>query len=809
MTAEPAIEAFLPAVRAALAENRPLLLTAEPGAGKTTLVPPALLDEPWLAGRKILVLEPRRVAARAAATRMAFLRGEEPGRTFGWRMAQDTCVGPHTRLEVITEGVLTRLIQNDPELTGVGLVLFDEYHERSLHADLGFALCLDVRKALRPDLRLGLLSATLDRELVQARLTDLVAVHAPGRVFPVTTSYRPAPEGTDDWSWAAQKVRDGWSAVAGSLLVFLPGAAEIRKVQEVLDGPARAAGEVVEVLHGSLSSRDQARVLEALPNGRRKTVLATAVAETSVTIPGVELVIDPGWARLGRYDQGRALERLVTERVSQASADQRRGRAGRTGPGACWRLWPEREHLPPSTDPEMRRADLAPLVLECAVWGARETADLDWMTPPSAPAWTAAREQLSLLEALDDHGAVTSFGKQLAALGVGPRLGRMLLRAREANREVALACAVLLTTRDRTPGSDCDVRLRLEAALSPTNADAARQLRQKLGWPGSGRLPAGWESVVGETLLGAYPDRVAFRLQTTGASATFQLPSGRVVRVRGQLAAEETLVIPEADAGAAGTGQVWMAAPLDRLRARSLLGPAVTEVVELEWQGWRARAFRVRRLGALAFEMTGLSLASVAPELKAAVRARLAEGVELPWNAASHQLVLRLKALNAGTGAGSGGGWVWLADYADLAGPVLFTERLVHKALTENLPYELRRRLEAEVPETLVVPSGSRRPLEYREDGESGAWSVHLEVRIQEVFGLAASPQIAGKPLVLHLLSPGHKPLQITADLASFWQTTYPEVRKQMRGRYPRHYWPDNPLEAEPTSRPKPKTPAK
>ncbi len=780
------LETYLPAIRSTLAQNSILVLTAEPGTGKTTLIPPALLNEPWLGGSKILLLEPRRVATRAAASRMAFLHGEPPGKTFGWRMADDTRVGPSTRLEVITEGVLTRIIQSDPELSGVGLVIFDEYHERSLHADLGLALCLDVRKVLRPDLRLGVFSATLNLETVMNRLPGAVAVHAPGRLFPVTTVYRPAPGGTDPWAWVAQQVQEGWKAVSGSLLVFLPGGYEIRSVHSALAEAARREGESIELLYGGLSPEEQAKVLEGLPAGSRKTVLSTSVAETSVTIPGVELVIDAGWARLGRYDQGRALNRLVTEAVSQASADQRRGRAGRTGPGLCWRLWTEREALVPETDPEIRRADLGPLVLECAVWGVREVSGLPWMTEPSQPAWEAARTQLRSLEALDSGGAVTELGKAITRLGTGPRWGRMVLRAAPQQKRLAELIVELLEQRDRAVSTDPDVRARLAVAAQSNPEE------------------------VGGLLAWAYPDRIAFRAQTTGVSAQFQLPSGRMVRVRGALAAEETLVVAEADAGTAGVGTVWLAAPLGRGAARAVLGSLIEEVLEVEWAGWRPRVFRVRRWGALEFERTGLAVSDAKEAVLASLRHRLAtDHRKLPWGQTSRQLLVRLSFVEADGPVD----WGWLAEFADWSGldlrsgPELYSEASLTRALAGQLPFQVRQQLESRAPESLVVPSGSRRKLEYREDGsEPGQFSVHMEVRIQEVFGLAASPRVAGVAVVLHLLSPGHKPLQITTDLASFWATTYQEVRKAMRGQYPRHYWPENPLEAEPTAKPRPKS---
>lgn len=800
------IDAALPEIRRVLAANRVLVLTAEPGAGKTTLVPPALLEEPWLQGNKILLLEPRRVAARAAASRMASLRGEAPGQTIGWRMAQDTCVGRSTRLEVVTEGVLTRMVQKDPGLEGVGLVLFDEFHERSLNADLGLALSLDIRTNLRPDLRLGLLSATLDVDAVSRVIADAEAVHAPGRVFPVATIHRALAEGEDAVAAVVRAVTDGWGAVPGGLLVFLPGWGEIKRVSDRLADEARRRGETLLILHGSLASQDQAAVLEPLSGGRRKTVLATSVAETSLTIPDIELVIDSGLARFNRFDQGRGLDRLVTERVSQASADQRRGRAGRTKPGVCWRLWSSTERLEAATDPEILRADLSGPALEAAVWGAREPGSLTWMTQPPAGAWSQARQLLTDLGALDATGAVTDEGKVLAALGAGPRLGVVLTHARPEDRPVAAACAALLQDRDPLPTlGDPDLRLRLEPLFAgdPGPAwgrlrDSARDLLRRIA-PGSTDLRprAGWAPSVGAVLAPAFPDRIAARADGSAASAVFQLTGGRMLRVRGPLAGQPWLVVVDADAGE-GTGWVSLAAPVTEAVVWEALAPRLKTSVEVEWDDWRPRVFRVRRAGAHLRERTGVNVAEAAFEVRKSLEARL-ETVDpetLPWTSGSRQLVHRLARLDHSTP----GDWAWLADRADLTGGPVFTEARLRQALEEDLPWDLRTRLEREVPETMVVPSGSRRRLDYRDDG-----SVVLEVRIQEVFGLAESPRIGGKPVLLHLLSPAQRPLQVTADLTSFWRNTYPEVRKEMRGRYPRHYWPENPLEAEPTSRAKPR----
>ena len=797
------IESVLSEIRRVLAASRPLVLTAETGAGKTTLVPPSLLDEPWLNGAKILVLEPRRVAARTAASRMAWLMGESPGQTIGWRMAQDTCVGPRTRLEVVTEGVLTRMLQNDPGLEGVGLVLFDEFHERSLNADLGLALTLDVRRHLRPDLRLGLLSATLDVDAVTAVIPDAIPVHAPGRVFPVTTVHRPLAEAEDPVTATVRAVVDGWHAVTGGLLVFLPGWGEIRRVSERLTEEARRRGETVLILHGSLAAADQATVLEPLPEGRRKTVLSTSVAETSLTIPDIELVIDAGLARFNRFDQGRGLDRLVTERVSQASADQRRGRAGRTKPGVCWRLWAATERLEASTDPEISRADLSGPALEVAVWGTRET-DLTWMTPPPVGAWARARGLLTDLGALSGE-VVTSKGRALVALGSGPRLGVLLRSASPEDRVLAAACAALLQDRDPLAATgDPDLRLRLEPLFGGETGgpwsrlrESAKDLLKRID-PSLRHLQPGsdWAPAVGRVLAPAFPDRIAARANGTAASAMFQLIGGRMLRVKGALAAQPWLVIVDADAGE-GTGWASLAAPLTEAEALAVLEPRLETRLEVEWEIWRPRLFRVRRSGVHIWEKTGLNVAEGTSEIRQALEERLrtADPESLPWNVSSRQLVHRMVFLDH---AGPEN-WVWLADHADLKGGPVFTEEGLRHALEAGLPWDLRARLDLEAPETLVVPSGSRRRLEYRGD------SVVLEVRIQEVFGLAESPRIGGRPIVLHLLSPAQRPLQVTADLTSFWKNTYPEVRKEMRGRYPRHYWPENPLEAEPTSRAKPR----
>lgn len=790
----------LPAIRQILDENQILVLTAEPGAGKTTLVPPALLEEPWLRGQKILLLEPRRVAARAAAERIAFLRGERAGKTVGWRMSQDTMVGPETRLEVLTEGVLTRMIQADPGLEGVGLILFDEFHERSVQGDLGWALALDVRRNLRPDLRLGLLSATLDAKAVVSQVSDARSVHAPGRVYPIVTEYRPPRDQEHDLDVVVRLVREAWGAPFRGILVFLPGWAEIRRVQDRLSEATPDGSEVVLVLHGSLDPKDQAAVLKPLGGGQRKTVLATTVAETSVTIPDIDLVIDLGLARVNRFDQGRSLDRLVTERVSQASADQRRGRAGRTGPGTCWRVWPSSERLVPALDPEILRSDLAPVALEAAVWGARRIDDLPWMTRPSEGPWNAARTALGALGLVDHEGVVTEQGKRLVGWGVEPRLGVVIDRASPEDKALACACVALLQDRDPLPQlADPDFRRRLEPLLAGSTGpvwgrlgDAWRLLCRKVGRIDPVIHPR-WHDRVGTVLAPGFPELVGRRIDP----GLVQLAGGRMARIAGSLADASWVVVLDADAGQT-TGRVRLAVPVDEALVRQVLETSERVEIVVTWDGWKPKVTRVRRSGVHEWERTGLSVPQHRAEVEAAVASRLAsEGAgPLPWAQSSQQFVRRMAFL----GHREDTDWTWLAPYGDYSGAEVFTESNLRRILEQNLPWELTSRLDREAPETFVVPSGSRRRLEYRDDG-----TVVLEVRIQEVFGLASTPLLSGKPIVMQLLSPAQRPLQVTQDLASFWVNTYPEVRKEMRGRYPRHYWPENPREAEPTSRAKPR----
>jgi len=795
------IESVVFDVKKALSENVPVLVTADPGSGKTTILPPLLLKEPWLAGRTIVLLEPRRLAAKSAASRMASLHGERPGETFGWKIAHETKISTQTRLQVVTEGVLTRWIQSDPELTGVGLVLFDEFHERTLHGDLGLALTLDVRRSLRPDLRLGILSATLDADELLARVPGAKAIHASGKVFPVVTEYRPPAAGESVKDAAARTVLDAWSSVKGTILVFLPGWSELQRVRDLLNEAAREKNEFVAILHGSLSVDDQQAVLAPLPLGQRKTILSTSIAETSLTIEGVELVIDAGESRLVRFDQRRGLDRLVTERVSLASADQRRGRAGRTGPGFCWRLWKSSEVLNKHTDPEILRADLTGTVLESAAWGAALPSDLPWVTTPLNASWNAAKLVLTALNAFDAQGHVTPLGRQLSTSGVGPRLGSLLVDAEDL--VLAAACAAILAERDPLASErDPDLALRLHPLLNGESSgpwrsirDRQQQLLQRFA-AGKESLQPEWRGRLGSLLAKGFPDRLAVQVAFDQGIGRFQMESGRVVRVTGALTSSVWIVVLDADGGET-VGSVSLAAAISSAEAQVCLALRQVSVRRVAWNGWRPRAFRLRVVGALVLEQTGIALAEAADELRCSAQElwnqRSAD--ERPWGAASRNWIRRLKLLGFAEPTFDE---LWPALETGSGDP--FSETKLFDALMAAFSWEIRQRVEREAPAFVVLPTGQRRSLDYREDG-----TVVLEVRIQEVFGWTASPQSAGKPVILHLLSPAHRPLQVTQDLASFWRVTYPQVRKEMRGRYPRHPWPENPWAAEPTARAKPR----
>jgi ATP-dependent helicase HrpB len=953
------VESALPELKEALSGAGCAVLVAAPGAGKTTRVPLALLDEPWLGGRKIVMLEPRRLAARSAARYMASLRREPVGGTVGYRVRMDTRVGPGTRIEVVTEGVLTRMLQEDPTLEEVGLVIFDEYHERSLQADLGLALCLQARELLRDDLRLLVMSATIEAEPVAALLGGAPVVVSEGRQYPVETRYRPpARPGMPMEEALLPIVREALRERDGDVLVFLPGMAEIRAAERrlgaelggaavaggsggsgriggyggvggpggdsVSSGPGEPGGsegsgrigETGEVegfgkpdeaggadvpggfgesgiygrtsgisavriypLHGSLSPEEQDRALAPSAAGERKIVLSTSVAETSLTVEGVTIVIDGGLSRVSRFSPRTGMTRLETTVVSAASADQRRGRAGRLAPGICYRLWSEEEQrrLPASNAPEIREADLAPLVLELAVWGTPDPRELRWLDPPPAPAVQQARELLAALGALAPDGSATAHGRRMAAFGLHPRLSHMILRAMPLGYG-ELACEISALIGEGRPiagggAASADFRLRLEALRSrgPHSMDEgvrrrlldeAARLKRECGaaddrsgdgtgfergkdarGSGAGRTPdrpsgggagrrldrsngaetggrpdhgtgerRGAESVCGLLLAFAYPDRIGRRRE----NGKYLLSGGRGAALPGDspLAGEEWIVAADVeDQGA--EGRIRAAAPVALDDLLEYCPEMLSEERTVEWDA-AAKAVRARvrrKLGALLLDERPLA----SPPADSVVAALL-EGVReeglmaLPWTKGARQLQERVVFLRRGDPV-----WPdlsdealassleeWLAPSAEGMRSLADLQRLdLKSALESMLTWEQRREMDRLAPSHWTVPSGSRLPIDYS-DPDAPA----LDVRLQEMFGLSETPRIgAGRvPLTLRLLSPAGRPVQVTRDLASFWQGAYFDVRKDLRGRYPKHYWPDNPLEASATRRAKPRT---
>jgi len=827
------VAAVLGALAEALASRGVAVLRAPPGAGKTTLVPLALLDAPWLAGQRIVMLEPRRLAARAAAARMASLLGEAVGETVGHRIRFESTVGPRTRIEVVTEGILTRRLRHDPGLDGVGLVIFDEFHERNLQADLGLALCLELR-GLRDDLRLLAMSATLDGARVARLMDDAPVIASEGRMFPVEVTHldRGSAVGRAPGIAMAEQVgRAVHRALAGGpgdVLVFLPGEAEIRRVARLLED----LDADVLPLYGALSRAAQDRALMPASPGRRKVVLATSIAETSLTIEGVGAVVDSGLSRRPRFDPRPGMSRLEPGRVSRAAAEQRAGRAGRLGPGRCYRLWPAEEHraLAAFDAPEIAAADLAPLALDLAVWGTTDPASLAWLDPPPAAAFEQARSLLRDLGAIDAEGRATAHGRAIADLGTHPRLGHMLLAAREMDAVgTAAAVAAVLADRDPIKGPpgrrDADLRLRViamdegratalpeghsldQGALAPAR-EAARRWRRQLGQTQARIDPA----LTGAMAALAYPERVA---QARGGRGQFRTRQGRggALPAHDTLAGESFLAVAVVDGGGADD-RVLLAAPLDRPTMDRLFGDRIerAEVVTWDTREQAVLARRQERLGALVLSDAPLTAPSAA-----LVRAALLAGIRqlgltvLPWTPALQNWRARVAFLRSRFPQES---WPDLGDDALLAGledwlgPFLtgitrrsgFDRIDLGAALMAMLDWKQRQRLDAQAPTHLTVPSGSRLPLDYL----SGETPV-LAVRLQEMFGATETPTVAGAPVLLHLLSPAGRPAQVTRDLVGFWSSGYAAVRSDLRGRYPKHYWPDDPRTAMPTARVRPR----
>jgi ATP-dependent helicase HrpB len=848
------IDEALPRLRAALTDGRNAVLVAPPGAGKSTVVPLVLLDEPWARGQKIVLLEPRRLAARAVAARMASSLGERPGDTVGYRMRLETRVSAETRLEVVTEGVFTRMLQSDPALGGVAAVIFDEFHERSLNADVGLAFALDAQRNIAPDLRVLAMSATLDGAAVARLLGGAPVVEHDARVHPVETHYvgkslpaLPGPRAPGDEppdAVVARVVRRVLADSTGDLLVFLPGAAEIRRVQTRLGEADLGADIDVRPLFGELRPAEQDAALEPAPAGRRKVVLATNIAETSLTIDGVRAVVDSGLERRSVFDPGTGMSRLETQRISRASAEQRAGRAGRTAPGVCYRIWAEsaQRTLAAQALPEIATADLAPLALELAVWGTAAGA-LDWLDAPPAATLAAARDLLRRLDALDDAGRATAHGRALHALGLHPRLAQMLVAARDLGApRLGAELAALLSERDVLRGGragggerDSDIRSRLDV-LRRGGRDAAlervrrleRTFRSDLGASRDADGDARIEP--GVLLAFAYPDRIAKR--RPGDGGRYQLANGRGASFANpeSIAREEFIVAVDVD-DRERDARILLAAPLAR---EDLLEHFAAQLVEREDVLWDARAEavlarRTVRLGELVIDDKPLAEVPSEAATAALLDGLRALGIEaLPWDDESRDLVARVEFARGLQSARGDGGeqaedrdrrgadeWpdfsteALLRDLAWLEPFLAGATRRAHlarvplvAALRARLTPKQQRALDELAPTHVALPTGTRAKIDYRDDNAPVA-----SMRMQEVFGLAATPKIGGGrvPITFKLLSPAQRPLQVTRDLASFWRNAYVDVRKDMRGRYPRHYWPENPLEAEPTKRAKPR----
>jgi ATP-dependent helicase HrpB len=782
------------------------------------------MAEPWLEGRRILMLEPRRLAARTAARHMATLVGQPVGGLVGYRVRHETMVSSATRIEVLTEGILTRLIQADPTLDGAGLVIFDEFHERSIHADLGLALTLHTRALVRSDLRVVAMSATLDGGPVAALLGGVPVLTSPGKTYPVETRYRPRhPSGRLE-SAVASVVREALLEEPGDLLVFLPGAGEIGRTAELL---RRTVSADIAPLYGNLSGEEQDRAIRPSPPGRRKVVLATSIAETSLTIEGVRVVIDAGLSRVPRYSVRSGMARLVTVRVSRASADQRRGRAGRLAPGVCYRLWSAQEEaaLLPRSLPEILETDLAPLALELAVAGVGDPAQLRWLDPPPEAALAEARDLLRQLGAFDGASRVTPHGRRLSRLALAPRLAHMVIRGSEmGDRATACELAALLSERDVLRGRDgvpdADIRSRLDllrGTVSRSDADREtlrRVKREVQACRGATTRPGALAETVdpGLLLALAYPDRVAQR--RPGGTDRYLLRNGLGGRVRPQaLGTQDYVVAAELD-GRLPESEILLGAPMSLADIRVLFAADIVQESVVEWDpdAEAVRAVRRERLGALVLREG--TLGDPDPER---VTNALLEGIRrrgldrLPWSEAAvgiRQRVAFLRRLDEG--------WPDLSDAAleaqlpDRVAPYLAGLRRLDdlrrvdwaEVLLTGLNRERRAALDRMAPTHVTAPSGSRLPVDYTDPA-----SPVLAVRLQEMFGQRETPTLANGavPLTLHLLSPAGRPVQVTRDLAGFWRTTYFEVKRDLKGRYPRHHWPDDPLEATPTRRAKPR----
>ncbi len=813
------IDAVLDDLTSTLARGSTAVLVAPPGAGKTTRVPLALLDAGWAGKKKIIVLEPRRIAARAAAERMAQTLGEKVGETVGYRVRFGSKVSRATRIEVVTEGIFTRQILDDPELSGVAAVLFDEFHERSLDADLGLALARDAQTGLREDLRILVMSATLDGARVAKLLGDCPVIASEGRAFPVETRYLGRKPDVQIERQMADAIATALRADSGSVLAFLPGAAEIRRTQNFLSERVSDPNTEIVPLFGALDAGVQDRAISPPPKGQRKVVLATSIAETSLTIEGVRIVVDSGMARVPRYEPDIGLTRLETNRASRAAVDQRRGRAGRTEPGVCYRLWdePQTASLEAYTRPEILSADLSSLVLDLAHWGAGDPSALAFLDPPPLPAVTEARALLRELNALDEAGRITPEGNSLRALALPPRLARMIVDShRLGSGDEATLIAAILTERGLGGDSaDLDARLDQFRRDRSQRAQSARQLAERWAKQVAASEPfdvTDRSLSTGLMLALAFPDRVA----RNRGNGSFVLANGRGASIEHTSALAKSPYIAVAElTGTAANGRILLAAPITQAEIEAQFADHIQTEDEITFDraAMALRARRRKKLHAITLSEQTLPVSPSAETARVLADGLVAAGLErLPWSKPLKQWRDRVMFLRAA----SPEEWPDLSDnaLADTRGdwlvPALFDKTSLANfsagdlsdALMNLLPWEMRARLDREAPTHFEAPTGTSLPIDY--EAEQGPT---IAVRLQELFGLNVHPSIAkGKiPLVLELLSPAHRPVQVTRDLPGFWRGSYAAVRSDLRGRYPRHPWPEDPASAPPTRRVKPR----
>ncbi|MDP1677164.1 MAG: ATP-dependent helicase HrpB [Bacteroidota bacterium] len=818
------IDIILPNIINAIDDNRNVILSAEPGAGKTTRVPIALKDQQWLSGKKILMLEPRRIAAQRAALFMAQLQNEKVGESIGYRIRGDSKVSSKTKIQILTEGILTRMIQDDPTLPEIGLIIFDEFHERSIHADLGLALALEVQEHLRNDLRILVMSATLDGISLSKLMSDAPIIHSEGKVFPVIVHYSPTNNNAHIEDSVVAAINRALKEEQGDILVFLPGQREIRRVDTLLEETKSSLNIVVHLLFGEAEYEKQQAALNPDPKGRRKIILSTNIAETSVTIEGVRIVIDSGLSRTVRFDSRRGMSGLVTTSVSQSSAHQRMGRAGRQQSGVCYRLWTEHQHkqLPKYSQPEILAADLAPLVMEFAQWENAEGNNLRFLDPPPEAHLTQAKDLLIRLGALTNDGKLTDHGKSMVLLGVHPRLSHMLIKGKEFGIG-SLACdvAALLEDRDflrRKNENDIDLFSRLYALRnSDTRYSIGRErvvkqserLRNQLGV----KYHKDSEEKLGMLLALAYPERVGKRRGTN--ELRYQMSGNMVASLpkSSVLSKEEYLAIADVD-GAGSDVKIFLAAQLTEQDIRTAFDDQIVTVEEVFWNEREESIVsrRITRFGSLELSES-LFTAS-----KEKIREEMLNGIKqmginsLPWNDDSNSIRTRSEWLRKKLLVSND--WLdlsdknlietlqyWLAPFLDGISKRSQLSKLDLSLIIRSLfSYQQLHDLDRLAPTHLTVPTGSNIRLDYSNDSQP-----ILAVRLGEMFGETETPTVAGGKVkvLLHLLSPARRPIAVTQDLPSFWKNAYVQVRKDMRGEYPKHYWPENPLEAEPTKKTK------